>query len=127
MGVDKLVIGDPVAERVDETDLARGPGRQQQLGDRRQVAVLIPDAILVGAAVDDVDAADGVIGEADGQPVAVELQIIGGDERDAEPGGETGVLVIGDVVGTVGDDDDLALPVVPVRRRPPRSVAASSS
>ncbi len=51
--------------------------RGQQLGHRRRPAVVVADAVLVGAAVDDVEMA-----------------------------GDLDVLVVGDVGGAVGEDDD---------------------
>lgn len=51
--VDELVVGQPVAEGVDEAEVPRQPRRQQNGGHVGQLPALVVGAILIGAAVYD--------------------------------------------------------------------------
>jgi hypothetical protein len=112
--VGELVVGEAGAEGVDAAQPARPQRRQQQLSKRGWAAVRLGDLVGVEAAVEDVDlmAPAGYPGE---ETPAARLQLVGGDDRQAQLQGDPLVLVPGAVLGAVGEDDGKRL--VASRRR----------
>ena len=114
MAVDELVVGEAVAKGVDEPDVAAAPRLQQGPSDLGQLAALVPDPVLVGPPVHDVDRPLLAAVQTYGERVAVASQLCRGGEDGTEPVSGLGVLVVGHVARTVGEDDHAG---VSARRR----------
>ena len=104
-GVDGLVVGDAVPRGIGERDVALGVGAHESRNADEAVLAehLGIEERLVGAAVDDVDAAAAESGT---QPhlVVVDPEVGGLDELEAHRAGEEAVLEVGRVVGAGGEE-----------------------
>ena len=112
VGVDELVVGDAVAHRVGQRDVARA-GRVDHAGaaeHRVGAEVHGVEELVVDAAVDDVHRLQA-LGRAHHDPAAPALEVPALDQLHAHRAGEQGVLEVGAVVdarrqhdhGRVGD------------------------
>ncbi len=108
VGVDRLVVGDPGADRVGERDVAGAigphqPGHAEQAVRPERFGI---EKIVVDPAVDHVDR-----GEARSRlhehPIVFDDQVVALDQRDTELAGEKDVLEIGRVEDARRQEDDL--------------------
>ena len=107
VGVDELVVGDPVADRVGDRDVAE-PGGEHEAGrpEHRVGAELQRiEELVVDPAVDHVDAGRAG-GGAHEHPAAGAVEVASLDELDAHQAREQGVLEVRRVVDARGEHDD---------------------
>ncbi len=118
VGVDQLVVSDAIADGVRDRDVA-GARRVDEAGAADEglgAEVHRVEELVVHAAIDDVDATlagghphvDDVVADDEVSPL---------DELDAHLAGEEGVLEVGRVVHSGGEDDDGRLGTGAMRRR----------
>ena len=99
VGVHRLVVGDPVADRVGDRDVA-GAGRAHEAGHAEDRVAAEHDGVeerVVDAAVDHVDALEAV-GGAHRHHVVVDHEVAALDQLDAHLAGEERVLEVRGVV-----------------------------
>ena len=98
VGVDELVVGDAVADRVGDRHVAQPRGQQQSWAAEHRVGAELQrvEELVVDAAVDHVDPR-GAGGRAHPDPPARAEQVAALDEFDAHEPREQGVLEVGGV------------------------------
>ncbi len=107
VGVDELVVGDAVADRVGDRHVAEPRGEQQAGRAEHRVGAELQriEELVVDAAVDHVDAGR-TGGGAHPHPAAGAEQVAALDQLDAHQAGEQRVLEVGRVVDAGGEHDD---------------------
>lgn len=107
IGVDELVVGYAVADRVGERHLAAARGVDQAGAAEQRVTAEVHrvEELVVDAAVDDVHRLEAV-GGAHHDPAATALQVASLDELDAHRARQQGVLEVGAVVDARRQHDD---------------------
>ena len=115
--VDRLVVGDAGADRVDDRDAARAVGAHQARDAEHAVGPELERVheVVVDPAVDRVDALQAA-GGADVADGVADHEVAGLDELDAHLAREEGVLEVGAVVRAGRPDDDGRL-LLPAGRR----------
>ena len=107
VGVDELVVGDAVADRVGQRDVAGAGGVDQAGAAEHRVGAEVHrvEELVVDAAVDHVHRRQA-LRRTHHHAAAPALEVAALDELDAHGAGEQGVLEVGAVVDARGQHDD---------------------
>ena len=127
VGVDELVVGDPVADRVGERDVAGPGGVDQPRGAEHRVGPEVHrvEELVVDPAVDHVHRLEA-LGGPHHHPAAAALEVAALDQLDAHRAGQQRVLEVGAVVDARGQYDDGRVGDAGRRRGPQGGRAAAA-